>query len=195
MTQSVPIIPNTFVAGDVALGDFQALANCARFLSSCDNWPAWHLYRTTTVALASGVNVVAFPTVAFDSDSIEDGTGVTINTQGYYLTEAVIPESPGTTSLSVNVYFQFIGGANNPYHNGVTLTYGARGGLGTITAAVDTSFSARAQCPYVCYPGDKLRVVANASGTGATVNNNNNANAFAGRYPPTFTGHMFAVGC
>lgn len=194
MTQSVPIIPDTFLAGDVALGDFQSLANCARFVSSCDYWPTWHLYRTATLALSTGLNVIAFNQVAFDSDNISDGTGVTINTQGYYQTESVIPVAPGTSSISLNCYFEFIGGTNNPYHNGVTLTYGARGALGTITASVDTSYSARAQCPYVCYPGDKLRAVAGSSAS-ITLNNNNNLNAFSGRYAPTFTGHMFAVGC
>lgn len=190
---SLPVVPGTFTAGEHTITDLQALANCARFLSVADMHPAWHLYRTATQSLTASVNnVLTMNTVAFDSDSVSDGTGALIVTQGMYAVEACVPLSPGTTVLTARVMFAYIGGANS-YHNGSTLYFGGRGNYGTTIAANDTAICARATCPWTCFAGDKLQVVVIPT-AGVTLNNNVNTNAFSGRYAPTFTGEWIRTG-
>lgn len=191
---SLPVVPGTFTAGEHTISDLQALANCARFLSVCDTRPTWHLYRTATQAIAGTTNqAIAMNVVAVDSDGVSDGTGATIVTQGIYTVEACIPFQTGASQISALGHFQFTGGASNPYHSGVSFQFGGRGTLSTNIASTDTALSLRAECPWTCFPGDKIQVIAWSS-LAVSINNNNNLNAFSGRFPPTFTGEWIRTG-
>ena len=184
---TIPTIP-TFTDGDSNLTNLQDLSNAVNFLVNAQVRPTWHLYKTGTSSLSSGITSVVFGTVAFDSDGVSNGTGVTIVTPGYYHTEMCVQVECTATGEQINVWFLVTFGANNPnFTNGTTKIYGARGSTTSSQTGVDAARVSSALCPYALYPGDKINPQIQV-GTALTLDNNSNTSYIQGRFVCNFTG-------
>jgi hypothetical protein len=177
-----------FASNDYSVTDLQALAYGVQFWSDNDVRPTWHFYKTATQSLTANTwNEPQFGAVAFDSDSVHNGSSATIVTQGNYAVEACIQVEAGTSGIGLLAGFQVTAGANNPaYSSGTTQIFGLRGGL-TVQSGADAALCVSAVVPWVLYPGDIVVPIVYPSAA-VTLDNNTNSSYINGRYVCNFTG-------
>lgn len=187
---TLPTVPS-FAPNDSSITNLQSLSYAVSFLIDMDIRPAWHLYTGSTHAVtANTVTTETFPLIAYDNDTLNDGTGVTIVTPGYYVTESNLGFSTAGTTIHVMVWFQFTAGANNPnFSPGATNLFGGGGYPSASTSGEDLAICVSEIVPQPLYPGDTLRVQYN-SDTATTRQVNNNVSYISGRFAPNFTGMM-----
>lgn len=192
---TLPTVPS-FATNDSSLSNLQALAYAVSFLSDMTYSPSWHLYTGSTHTVAANTIITeSFPLVAYDNDGLNDGTGVVIQTQGYYAVEFALDFTVGANTQRTMGWFQHTAGANNPnFTNGTTRIFG---GSGLTSANVftneDLAICGSDVCPYVLYPGDMIRVQYN-SDTACTRQTNLNTGYMGARWVPNFTGTFLRPG-
>jgi len=187
----IPAVPS-FASNDSSLANLQSLSYAVSFLVDMSVRPIWHLYTGSTHAVtANTVTTESFPLVVYDNDLVSDGTGVTIQTAGYYAVETALDflYSAGTSQRTM-AWFQLTAGANNPnLTNGTTKLFGGEGLTASNFTTEDLAMCPADICPYALYPGDQLRVQYN-SDTACTRETNLNNSYISGRFTPNFTGRM-----
>jgi hypothetical protein len=188
----LPTVP-TFVTNDTSLTRLQQLSAAVAFLSDLDIKPAFHVYKTGTSSITLNTwTTVPGGTLAYDSDNFFSA-GVnfnpTIQTQGYYAFEGLVPWLTGITGIAQRCAFLFTAGSSNPgFTAGTTVRFGMRGGSSTSTASNDTVQCTADEAPMALYTGDRVAFQVWADTT-TTLNNNNNLSYISGRFVPNYTGH------
>lgn len=194
---TLPTVPSVFTDGTApSITTLNQLSYCVSFLCDMDIRPAWHLYKTATQAITSGVQTnVNYGSVAYTSDNnAATFPFATINTQGYYAVEAAVPILTGVTAIEFLLSFLITGGPSNPHlAPAATKRFAQRGGESCSTASTDTALCLADIVPIVCYPGDTIAVQI-LTDTNVTLNINANASFISGRTVPDFTGYWISTG-
>lgn len=192
----IPVVP-AFITGDTSMQKMAQLSGCVTWVSCAGSYPVWHLYKTATQAFTGSYTLITFPKVAFDSDRVAASGGglATIQTQGYYTTEACIPAVSQSTSFTFRAVFIWTAGPYNPhYTSGTTVDYGYRSAVAQGATGTDAVVCLDDLCPVVCYPGDTISVQLAGTASSATVDVNNPTSTVAGRFVPNFTGRWVRIG-
>lgn len=192
---TLPTVPS-FSAGSPSVATLNQLSQAVSFVADMDVRPFWHLYKTATQSITLNTwTSLTFGSIAYDDDNAQDGTGVTVVTQGYYSLTGCAQFRCTTTAVEVSCAFLMTGGGSNPHlGTGVTNRFGYRGDqTQNNTASADTAICATDTTPFPCYPGDTLRFQV-YSGANITLNNNTAVSYEQGRFVPNFTGYLVRTG-
>ncbi len=189
----VPTVP-AFTLGDSSVARLQQLSSCVSWLANSQASPMWHLYRNTTFSIgATSWTTIPMTYAALDTDRSWSGTGVSLNTQGYFVTEACVPFLTSSTAAECRASFLWTAGANNPhFSSGSTVRYGLSTGYSIGASGADETEACDDVCPVVCYPGDTIVVQAYAS-SAMTIDTDIGTPLFS-RVVCNFTGHWVRVG-
>lgn len=193
----LPTIP-AFTQGESSVLHLAQLAQAAQFAAIADYFPLWRFYKGAGENISANTwTTLLFGSIAIDTDQVWNSGGwATVNTQGYYATEACVPfQNNGSANGDIQVRFLWTAGPNNPhYGSGSTQIYGGSSssvpsGSGGTTFAICTAD----HCPVVCYPGDNISVEVGVSSALTTDTLTNNS-ATLGWFTPSFGGRWVRMG-
>jgi hypothetical protein len=191
----LPVIPS-FTANETSVAHLTQLSAAVQFAAVASSYPLWRFYKVATQSVTLGVwNTLAFTTAAVDTDGINVSTSATIQTQGYYSTEACLPfqgNASGVNNLQGS--FLFTAGPNNPnFSPGTAIRYGGTASSAATGTGTDWVQCMSDKCPAVCYPGDSVVVQVFplfTSNIAILVNTSNTA----GWFPCVFSGRWVRMG-